>query len=208
MKKLSQRTKTVSPPLADMLRGDCYFFLFLGIIALGYVGFVSAGSHVYQAVEMKKLDQAGPSWNLHVFAEGEVIGEIEVTRLGLNAIGSRRLAFASLTQAPSAIFPIQLLARRMGQCRPGRPPGHFFPAASRHSRGRRNPFQDARAHLRVPGGIHRSCRSHGHSSPGNINGPRPDLAHLLPDLLRRTRAKASGCSCARSCWSRAGATRE
>ena len=99
MKQLSQRTKTVSSPLADMLRGACYFFLVLGIFALGYVGFVSAGSHVYQAVEMKKLDQAGPLVEPHVLAEGEVIGEIEVPRLGLNAIVVQGDSPASLTLA-------------------------------------------------------------------------------------------------------------
>jgi sortase A len=99
MKQLSQQTKSVSSPLTDMLRGACYLFLALGIIALGYAGFVSAGSHVYQALEMKKFNQAGPLAEPHILAEGEVIGEIQVPRLGLNAIVVQGDSPDSLTRA-------------------------------------------------------------------------------------------------------------
>ena len=99
MNPLSQRTKAVSSPLADMLRGACYFFFTLGIIALGYVVFVSAGSHMYQALEMKKFNQANPLAEPHILAEGEVIGEIQVPRLGLNAIVVQGDSPASLTRA-------------------------------------------------------------------------------------------------------------
>jgi hypothetical protein len=178
MKSLSQQTETVSSPLTDMLRGACYFFLFLGILALGYVGFVSAGSHVYQAVEMKKLDQAGPLVEPHVLAEGEVIGEIEVPRLGLNAIVVQGDSPASLTRAVGHLSDTAL-------------PGEWGNVALA---GHRDTFFRPLRDIRV--------------GDGNINGTRPDLAHLLPDLLRRSRAKTAGCSCARSYWSSAGATRK
>jgi len=70
----------------QILRGGCYFFLALGLLALCYAGFVFADSHVYQALEMKKFTQASPLSEPHILAEGEVIGEIQVPRLGLNAI--------------------------------------------------------------------------------------------------------------------------
>jgi len=69
-----------------ILRGACYFFLAFGILAMGYAGFVFADSHAYQALEMKKFKQAGLLSEPHILAEGDVIGEIQVPRLGLNAI--------------------------------------------------------------------------------------------------------------------------
>jgi hypothetical protein len=78
MNLLSHRTRAVSSTLTDMLRGACYLFLVFGIIALGYAGFVYAGSHAYQSLEMKKFKQAGRLAEPHLLLEGDVIGDIEV----------------------------------------------------------------------------------------------------------------------------------
>jgi sortase A len=86
MNPLSQPTRAVSSTRKYILRGACYFFLAFGILALGYAGFVLADSHAYQALEMKKFKQAGLLWEPHILVEGDVIGEIQVPRLGLNAI--------------------------------------------------------------------------------------------------------------------------
>ncbi|MGA2483188.1 MAG: class D sortase [Candidatus Acidiferrales bacterium] len=86
MNPLSQPTRTVSSARRYILRGACYFFLAFGILALGYAGFVLADSHAYQALEMKKFKQAGLLSEPHILMEGDVIGEIEVPRLGLKAI--------------------------------------------------------------------------------------------------------------------------
>jgi len=83
----------------QILRGACYFFLALGLLALCYAGFVFADSHVYQALEMKKFTQASPLSEPHILAEGEVIGEIQVPRLGLNAIVVQGDSPASLRRA-------------------------------------------------------------------------------------------------------------
>jgi sortase A len=69
-----------------ILRGAYYFFLASGILAMGYAGFVFADSHAYQALETKKFKQAGLLSEPHILVEGEVIGEIQVPRLGLKAI--------------------------------------------------------------------------------------------------------------------------
>jgi sortase A len=86
MNLLSQETRGLSPTRTRILGGACYFFLVLGLLALGYAGFVFADSHVYQALEMKKFKQAGLLSEPHILADGEVIGEIQVPRLGLKAI--------------------------------------------------------------------------------------------------------------------------
>jgi sortase A len=82
-----------------MLRGACYFFLVFGILALGYAGFVFADSHTYQALEIKKFQQAGRLSEPHILVEGDAIGEIQVPRLGLNAIVVQGNSPASLRRA-------------------------------------------------------------------------------------------------------------
>jgi sortase A len=86
MNPVSQPTRAISSTRTNILRGACYFFLTFGILALSYAGFVSADSQAYQALEMKKFSQAGRLSEPHLLAEGDVIGEIQVPRLGLNAI--------------------------------------------------------------------------------------------------------------------------
>jgi sortase A len=86
MNPLFSPTRGVSSTQAYILRGACYFFLAFGLLALGYAGFVFADSHAYQALETKKFKQAGLLSAPHIFAQGDVIGEIQVPRLGLNAI--------------------------------------------------------------------------------------------------------------------------
>jgi sortase A len=86
MNPLLRPTRGVSSTRTYILRGACYFFLAFGVLALGYAGFVSADSHAYQALEMKKFKQVGLVSEPHILVEGDVIGEIQVPRLGLNAI--------------------------------------------------------------------------------------------------------------------------
>ncbi len=86
MNPFSQPTRAVSSTRKYILRGACYFFLAFGTLALGYASFVLADSHAYQAFEMKKFKQAGRVSGPHILAEGDVIGEIQVPRLGLHAI--------------------------------------------------------------------------------------------------------------------------
>jgi sortase A len=86
MNLLSQPTRAVSSTRTRILRGACYFFLALGTLALGYAGFVWADSHAYQVLETKEFKQASPLSKPYAFVEGDVIGEIQVPRLGLTAI--------------------------------------------------------------------------------------------------------------------------
>jgi len=95
----SRPRTTVSSARAHLLRGACAFFLAIGILALGYAGFVFAYSHAYQALEMKKFKHAGRLSEPHVLVEGDVIGEIQVPRLGLNAMVVQGDSSASLRRA-------------------------------------------------------------------------------------------------------------
>ena len=99
MNPLSQSTRAVSSTLVNILSGACYVFLAFGILALGYAGFVFADSQAYQSLEMKRFKQAGRLSEPHILAEGDVIGEIQVPRLGLNAIVVQGDSAANLRRA-------------------------------------------------------------------------------------------------------------
>jgi sortase A len=99
MNSFLQPTKSVSPSQAFFLRGACYFFFAFGILSLGYAGFVTADSHRYQSLEGKKFEQHGRLSEPHLLVEGEVIGEIQVPRLGLSAVVVQGDSTASLRHA-------------------------------------------------------------------------------------------------------------
>ena len=88
-------TRGFSAAYAKVMRATCYFLLTVGVAALGYVGYVSADSKAYQVVEKEKFTQAMERETLiqavvshrpAILREGDVIGEIQVPRLGLDAM--------------------------------------------------------------------------------------------------------------------------
>jgi sortase A len=99
MSSFLQRMKSVSRTETNILRGACYFFLACGILALGYASFVFADSHTYQLLESKKFAQPGRLSEPHLLVEGEVIGEIQVSRLGLSVMVVQGDSAASLRRA-------------------------------------------------------------------------------------------------------------
>ena len=68
------------------LKWGFYFFLVLGLIAAGYAGYVVAEAESYQAIELRKFTVRAPQIEPHLPTIGEVIGEIEIPRLGIQAI--------------------------------------------------------------------------------------------------------------------------
>ena len=65
----------------------------MGVVSLGYFGYVVAESHLYQALENRELDQilaSAPPAPVHVPrprpAPGSLIGRIEIPRLGVSTI--------------------------------------------------------------------------------------------------------------------------
>jgi sortase A len=80
------RRKVFTPWRTKILRAACYLLFALGILALSYAGIVFADSHIYQAVEIQKVERAHPPELPRSLANGDLIGELQVPRLGLNAI--------------------------------------------------------------------------------------------------------------------------
>lgn len=79
---------TISPQgiSAIIFRAASYFFLAVGLLALGYAGYVVVDAHTYQAYEQTKFEAASLSQAPRLLVEGGVIGEIQVARLHLKAI--------------------------------------------------------------------------------------------------------------------------
>jgi LPXTG-site transpeptidase (sortase) family protein len=78
--------KKMPAALTHVLSGVCYGLLMIGLLALGYTGFVFASSHAYQSMELTRFHQASRLSEPHVLLDGEVIGELQVPRLGLHAM--------------------------------------------------------------------------------------------------------------------------
>ncbi len=68
------------------LRGAFYFFLAAGVLALGYAGYVAVDARAYQTVEKAKFENVNRSETPHPVVVGEVIGEMDVPRLGIEAM--------------------------------------------------------------------------------------------------------------------------
>ncbi len=82
----SQRIKAFTPWRTKILRAACYLFFVFGILALGYAGIVLADSQIYQDVEVQKFERTTSSPVSRSLAEGDVLGELQVPRLGINEI--------------------------------------------------------------------------------------------------------------------------
>ena len=71
---------------ASIFPAASYFFLAVGLLALGYVGYMVVDAHAYQAYEESKFEAGSLSQAPPFLVEGGVIGEIQVARLHLKAI--------------------------------------------------------------------------------------------------------------------------
>jgi sortase A len=75
--------------------------LMAGLLGLGYAGYVAIDIQAYQAIEHRRLERArsDPSSSTQTIADGGVIGEIQIPRLGLRAIVAQGNSPAILQRA-------------------------------------------------------------------------------------------------------------
>jgi sortase A len=81
-----------------------YFFLTLGFFGLGYVAYNYFEAHHYQATQMKQFEMPAIARQVNlptprVVAEGDMLGQLQVPRLGLNAIVVEGDSHAALKHA-------------------------------------------------------------------------------------------------------------
>jgi sortase A len=115
-----------------LIRTAYYVSLLAGIGALGYVGYALLDTYTYQAVETATFEaseasaEPGPAVTEPV-ADGRVIGEIELPRIGLKAIvvqgDSGKLLRRAVSHLPETALPgragnVALAGHRDGLFRP------------------------------------------------------------------------------------------
>jgi sortase A len=71
---------------ASISRAGSFFFLAVGLLALGYAAYVVVDAHAYQAYEQSKFENVSRNEPPVPLVEGGVLGEIQVPRLHLKAI--------------------------------------------------------------------------------------------------------------------------
>jgi sortase A len=94
---------------ALILRAAHYIFLTGGILGLGYATYVVVDARVYQAIEESRLPDMRPTQGPRIVAEGDVIGEMEIPRLGLKTIfvqgDSPRILRRAVGHLPETALP-------------------------------------------------------------------------------------------------------
>jgi sortase A len=63
-----------------------YIFLAVGLVAVGYAGYIIADAQAYQAIQLRKFAHDVPIVEPHLPGIGEPVGEIEIPRLALKAV--------------------------------------------------------------------------------------------------------------------------
>lgn len=63
-----------------------YIFSTVGLLAVGYAGYIIADAQTYQAIQLRKFAHDVPIIEPHSPAIGERVGEIEISRLAFKAV--------------------------------------------------------------------------------------------------------------------------
>lgn len=69
-----------------LLNAAYYISLVAGLLCVGYVADYLAAERAYQTIELRKFEHAAPLAEPHVPITGEVVGQIRVPRLNLQAV--------------------------------------------------------------------------------------------------------------------------
>jgi len=86
MKSARRATARPGRRSASISRAGSFFFLAVGLLALGYAAYVVVDAHAYQAYEQSKFENVSRNEPPAPLVEGGVLGEIQVRRLHLKAI--------------------------------------------------------------------------------------------------------------------------
>jgi sortase A len=99
-----------SAPGLVFLKRTQYVFLWVGLMALSYVGYVLADTQIYQAYESWQLEHSAKR-GLHTLPAGLVIGKVEIPRIGLSAVvvqgDSQEILSRAVGHIPGTVLPGQ-----------------------------------------------------------------------------------------------------
>jgi sortase A len=112
---------------STIVRAAYYFFLTVGIVALGYAGYIVADEHIYQEVEAARFESAtkaiapvaptsgaapttpAASAPKRVVGDDDLIGELEIPRLGMKIAvvqgDSEKILRRAVGHLPSSAMP-------------------------------------------------------------------------------------------------------
>ena len=80
------RIARVHSSVSSGIRWASYLFLFAGLLAGGYAGYLIADAQIFQAVQLHRFDQRVPLSEPHLPVMGEVLGQIEIPSLAFRAV--------------------------------------------------------------------------------------------------------------------------
>jgi sortase A len=72
--------------LSHFLQASFYILLVAGLVCAGYAGYYLAAERAFQTIEMRKFEHSAPLAEPHLPITGEVVGQIRVPRLNLQAM--------------------------------------------------------------------------------------------------------------------------
>ncbi len=114
-------------PRSLLLHAAYYFFLAVGVLGLGYTTYVVVDAQAFEAIEEFKLPKMQPAPGPRFVAEGDVIGEMTIPRLGLKTMvaqgDSNKILRRSVGHLPESPLPgetgnVALAGHRDGFFRP------------------------------------------------------------------------------------------
>jgi sortase A len=80
------RVGRVRGAVSSGIRWASYLFLFAGLLAVGYAGYLIADAQIFQAVQLHRFDHRAPLSEPHLPVMGEVLGRIEISSLALRTV--------------------------------------------------------------------------------------------------------------------------
>lgn len=86
MNPASRHTKKFGEIARILLAWASFAFILGGMIAVSYAGYAVLYSQAYQIIELRRFERNPPLAEPHFLNLGEVIGEIQIPRLGVKAV--------------------------------------------------------------------------------------------------------------------------
>ncbi|HKV23676.1 MAG TPA: class D sortase [Candidatus Acidoferrum sp.] len=92
-----------------LLRWASFFFLFAGVLGVSYAALVILSGEAFQAIELHRFEHRAPTAEPHLPIFGEVLGELQIPRIGLRAVvmqgDSRNILDRAVGHLPRTALP-------------------------------------------------------------------------------------------------------
>lgn len=113
MNPATRRTKKRGAGGTFLLRWSSFALVLGGVLAVSYAGYAILYAQAYQTIQLHKFEHKPPLSDLHPLNIGDVIGEIQIPRLGVKAVIVQGDAPELLDQAVGHV-PLSALPGELG----------------------------------------------------------------------------------------------